>query len=109
ALLDPGKAILTGWDFSTTGYTPGNPVYLSLGIGSGYKVSGLSVWHFNGTSWDQLLTSDLAYDNSFASFVVTGFSGYAITAAPVPLPAAVWLFGSGVAAVVGFARRRHQC
>lgn len=29
-----------------------------------------------------------------------------LTTAPVPLPAAVWLFGSGVAGVIAFARRR---
>ena len=29
-----------------------------------------------------------------------------LTTAPVPVPAAVWLFGSGVAGVIAFARRR---
>jgi hypothetical protein len=30
-----------------------------------------------------------------------------LTTAPVPLPAAVWLFGSGIAGLVGLARRRR--
>ncbi|NOS81638.1 MAG: VPLPA-CTERM sorting domain-containing protein [Nitrospira sp.] len=30
------------------------------------------------------------------------------SASPVPLPAAVWLFGSGVAGLVGLARRRAR-
>lgn len=35
--------------------------------------------------------------------------GYAIGAlAAVPIPAAVWLFGSGLAAMVGLARRKAQ-
>ncbi|MDN5941658.1 MAG: VPLPA-CTERM sorting domain-containing protein [Nitrospira sp.] len=35
-----------------------------------------------------------------------GSSLWVGTVAPVPLPAAVWLFGSGVAGVIAFARRR---
>ncbi|MGC4098273.1 MAG: VPLPA-CTERM sorting domain-containing protein [Nitrospira sp.] len=35
--------------------------------------------------------------------------GYAISGlAAVPIPAAVWLFGSGLAAMVGLARRKAQ-
>jgi len=30
----------------------------------------------------------------------------AFNVTPVPLPAAVWLFGSGVVSVIAFARRR---
>ncbi len=42
------------------------------------------------------------------SGAATGFLGYqaTLTTAPVPLPAAVWLFGSGVVGVIAFARRR---
>ena len=38
----------------------------------------------------------------------SGVQGYQATlaTAPVPLPAAVWLFGSGLAGLIGFARRR---
>jgi len=105
-LLDPGNAILGAWDFSATGYTAGEPVYLSLEIGGGQKFYDLNVWHFDGTSWARYLNTDLAYDQTFASFVATGFSGYAVSGlAPVPVPAAVWLFGSGLAGLAGFVRR----
>jgi len=105
-LLDPGKAILSGWNFSTTGYTAGDPVYLSLQIGGGQKLYDLDIWHFDGTSWGKYLNTDLAYDNTFASFVATGFSGYAVSGvAAVPVPAAVWLFGSGFAAMAGLRNR----
>ncbi|MGC4098279.1 MAG: hypothetical protein QM706_14285 [Nitrospira sp.] len=108
-LLDPGKAVLGAWNFSATGYTAGDPVYLSLQVGGGQKFYDLDVWHFDGTGWAKYLNTDLAYDNKFASFVANGFSGYAISGlAAVPIPAAVWLFGSGVIGLLGIARRKHM-
>ncbi|MBX3329708.1 MAG: VPLPA-CTERM sorting domain-containing protein [Nitrospira sp.] len=105
--LDPGDSVLSAWNFSATGHTTGDPVYLSLQVGSGQKFYDLDVWRFDGISWAKYLNTDLAYDNRFASFVANGFSGYAISGlAAVPIPAAVWLFGSGLAAMVGFARRK---
>jgi len=53
-----------------------------------------------GTPWDSF------YGQSFTSF------GYAVTTfgtTVVPVPAAVWLFGSGLLGLVGIARRRSQC
>lgn len=38
----------------------------------------------------------------------TGFHGYQATLSTVPIPAAVWLFGGGLAGLVGLARRRRQ-
>lgn len=109
SLLDPGQSVLSAWDFSATGYTPGDPVYLSLQAGSGQKFYDLNLWHYNGSVWDRYLNTDLAYDGNFASFVATSFSGYAVSGlAPVPVPAAVWLFGSGLAAMVGVARRKFN-
>jgi len=105
-LIDPGKAILSGWSFSATGYTAGDPMYLSLQVGGGQTFLDLDVWRFDGTGWAKYLNTDLAYDNQFASFVATGFSGYAISGlAAVPIPAAAWLFGSGLVALSGLARR----
>ncbi|WKJ92137.1 VPLPA-CTERM sorting domain-containing protein [Methylomonas montana] len=46
----------------------------------------------------------MAYDNHYASFTVNGFSGYAVTA-PVPVPAAVWLFASALAGLGAVSRR----
>lgn len=44
-------------------------------------------------------------DNFNTSFSNTPYNGFA-TIAPVPVPAAVWLFGSGLLAMAGFARRK---
>lgn len=106
--LAPGEFILTGWDFSVSGsgYTDGDPVYLSLEIGSGYDLAALAIWGYDGT-WTEYAASDLAYDDVYASFTVTDFSGYAVTGtAPVPIPAAVWLLGSGLFCLVGIRRKK---
>ncbi|QSA95754.1 hypothetical protein [Methylococcus sp. EFPC2] len=106
-LLDPDKAILSAWNFSATGYAQGDPTYLSLEVGPGQRFLDLAVWHFNGATWDKYANTDLAYENGFASFAVTGFSGYAVSGvAPVPVPAAAWLFGSALAGLAGFTRRK---
>ena len=106
-LLDPGDSVLSAWDFSATGYTTGDPVYLSLEVGGGQMFYDLDVWNFDGAGWAKYLNTDLAYDNQFASFVANDFSGYAISGlTPIPVPAAVWLFGTGLVALAGLARRR---
>ena len=38
--------------------------------------------------------------------VTESYGAYQLTPSPVPVPAAVWLFGSGLAGLVGLARRR---
>ena len=73
-----GEMVLGGWTFSAGGYTAGNPVYLSLGIGGGYPGEDLAVWHFDGSGWVPYSAGDLTYDGMYASFTVTGFSGYAV-------------------------------
>lgn len=60
-----------------------------------------------------------AYNNSSSSFYVHGGSdtqsdeiayghtgSYLVTQSPVPIPAAVWLFGSGLIGLIGLARRK---
>jgi T5SS/PEP-CTERM-associated repeat protein len=105
--LASGTAVLSAWDFTITqGYTSGSPVYLSLFAGSNQSLSTLSIWHYDGSTWSAFTANDLAYDGTYASFTATGFSGYAVSGtAPVPIPAAVWLLGSGLAGLVGMRRR----
>lgn len=43
---------------------------------------------------------------TFGSGLSNDFRGIEFLPAPVPVPAAVWLFGSGIAAMAGLARRR---
>jgi T5SS/PEP-CTERM-associated repeat protein len=102
SLLGPQQSILGGWEFAfASGYTEGDPAYLSFGIGSGYSRNGLEVWHFDGSTWTPFSADDLTYDGTYASFTVTGFSGYAVTTVPEPsmlallLAAAMGIFAYG--------------
>ena len=68
--------------------------------GSGHRsFAGISGWGWldfstdGGTTWDGGKAA-----NDTADFI--------FTAAPVPVPAAVWLFASGLLGLVGFARKR---
>ena len=106
SLLGSGQSVLSGWDFTTNGYTEGDPAYLTLFAGAGQSLAGLDIWHFDGTNWSLFDATDLAYDNTYASFTVNGLSGYAVTGnAPVPLPPAFYMFGTGLLGLAGMRRR----
>jgi hypothetical protein len=67
------------------------------------------VLELDGTGFVSNLDSNLGFDKTP---VVWGFTGndngssYSMTITAVPVPAAVWLFGSGLLGLVGIARRR---
>ena len=50
--------------------------------------------------------SDGPFGGFNANFDITSMSSIVVTPATVPVPAAVWLFGSGLVGLVGVARRR---
>lgn len=83
--LGPNQPVLGAWDFTAEGgYAEGDPAYLSFDVGEGYSSNGLRVWHYDGSEWAPYDALDLTYDGTYASFTVTGFSGYAVA---VPEPA----------------------
>ncbi len=54
-----------------------------------------------------IILSQSGFNGGFAvDFNNAAFSGVADTGTVVPVPAAVWLFGSGLLGLIGFARRR---
>jgi T5SS/PEP-CTERM-associated repeat protein len=104
-LVRPCEALVADWQLGASGaYTVGNPVYLSMQVGSGYSADDLDVWQFNGTTWSTYTTTDLSYDGSYANFTVTGFGDYAVVT--VPEPATLMLLACG--AVVILRRRRRD-
>jgi hypothetical protein len=101
-LVPTGQAPLDAWNISTTGFSPGNPAYLSLLLGAGYSPyqlatagfarTNLSVWDYtyNGSawSWTELPPNDLTFDGTYASFTATALNDangcdYAIVGTPL--------------------------
>ncbi len=105
-LFGAGQSVLSGWKFSTTGYTSGNPVYLSLFAGSGQSLNSLEVWDYSNGAWSQFSANDLAYDGGYASFTTTALNDFAVTGTtPTPIPSALLLLGPGLAGL-GFLRKK---
>ncbi len=96
-LLPAGESVMGAWEFAADGgYTSGSPVYLSFDSGSDQDGQDLLVWHYDGTDWSPYAANDLTCDGTYASFAVTSFSGYAVTAAPTPEPTPLALLAMGL-------------
>jgi T5SS/PEP-CTERM-associated repeat protein len=92
--LPEGASVLDGWNFTTSGYTAGDPVYVSMKVGAGRAVGDMTVWHYDGSAWTAYAAGDLSYDGMYASWTVNGFSGYAVTAVPEPVSLGVLGIGA---------------
>jgi hypothetical protein len=100
----------SGVSYGTTGGTPASSKYAIFGsavddrataIGTSIALYGLTGNNGTGTVESYILGSaKLGSDGSLT------LTGNGTTTAPVPLPAAVWLFGSGLMGLVGVSRRR---
>jgi large repetitive protein len=105
-LLNPNQSVLSAWDFeSGAGYTQGDPVYLSFGIGANQLSDSLRIWHHDANGWTSYAASDLTYDGTYASFTATGFSGYAVT---VPEPSSLTLLATGLFGLLAYVWRKRK-
>jgi hypothetical protein len=97
--LGPGESVRSAWTFSSnlTGTT-----LLSFDVGAG--LSDLHAWHYANNAWTAYDTH-IVYRDDIASFTVTGFSGYAVTA--VPEPGTAVMLAIGLAALGLYWRRRR--
>ena len=109
-LLEPKQMVLGAWDFSISGsaYAAGDPVYLSFEVGPGFARSDFDVWRYDGAAWSPLTANDLSYDGRYASFTVTGFSGYALAAVPEPSSLALLAVALLVLPIVGRRGKRSS-
>ncbi len=109
SLLDAGDSVLGGWLLTVDGaYAEGDPAYLSFDVGEGFSRGDLSVWHFDGADWAAYLPADLTHNGTYASFTVTGFSGYAVTTVPEPGTLAILLTTLAAMALWWRKPRRHR-
>ncbi len=102
--------------YSTTGGAPGDSGgAMWLNYGEGEIVAGISSFIFDENdllnppetpNWTDgywtVGTSTAYYQDWITSYVPTAMFG----SSPAPIPSAVWLFGSGLLGLVGFARRK---
>ncbi len=82
---DDATAIANGWEKEPDGTLTATPSFSGL--------------------WNNVYTSEVRILGS-APRMVAGIDNY--MASPVPVPAAAWLFGSGLLGLIGVARRRNN-
>jgi T5SS/PEP-CTERM-associated repeat protein len=101
--LGSGGVVLGGWTLAaTSGYTAGDPLYLSFGVGAGRLPDDLAVWQYSTGSWSPYDAPDLTYDGTYASFTTAALGVYAVS---VPEPSALALVAVAMLGSVAFALR----
>jgi T5SS/PEP-CTERM-associated repeat protein len=94
-MLPANDTILGGWNLaSASGYTAGDPIYLSFEdtTDGGHSTQNMHVWSYDGTKWSEFTTDDLTYNGNYASFTTTALGCYAVT---VPEPGMLVLLTLG--------------
>ncbi len=80
----------------------------SLGLGLNWESKALSL--YIDPSWDEK-TLEFGFNSAATGYTMSGvyYDNLSLTGTPaVPVPAAAWLFGSGLLGLVGVARRRKS-
>jgi len=108
---DPVSSFLSGVDEAGAGFVHGVFVgTFPTGISGDQPIARLNFTLGTGVS-NSLITLDVAATGgTWSSYTIGDFTntyeGATINPVPVPVPAALWLFGSGLIGLVGVARRR---
>ena len=107
-----------GWNSFSVDVASGDVLDFNFNSTSAYALS--PVDNLNGSNLEGMgimsstTTSDLvlAYNDNYLGFIDSDFDDMMVrakfTSTVVPVPAAAWLFGSGLLGLIGMARRRKQ-
>jgi hypothetical protein len=78
---------------------------------SSNKPAGNTVWMLTSVdgNGDGVMGIPMALGGPFQGFNANFNANLSPTLEPIPLPAAVWLFGTGLLGLLGVARRRKMC
>lgn len=100
----------TGWNDYYQALTYGNTLHFSLNLTGATAGNTFTLSFFDASGSTPVLTNDLT--NGFAATVGLNSTGAVLTnnsdqttASPTPIPAAAWLFGSGLMGLAGVRRR----
>lgn len=97
---------------ATNTWVTGTSSNRNQGLTPGFTLSGTALSDAGAGMWTGTLVSagniGTAWGSSFQNTQYSEVYNVNITANAVPVPAAVWLFGSGLLGLVGVARRRKQ-
>jgi hypothetical protein len=92
-------------------FTTGTSTNLNKGTTAAYSQTGSALVDAGAGMWTGTLVSVGNIGSTWGAFNKTQYTelwDIKITAAAVPVPAAVWMFGSGLLGLVGVARRRKR-
>lgn len=112
ASIAPSTTSLTLADLNGIVQVSANPAPYTASFGADTALLGdtgefeLALW--NGTDFSYVTSFTAIVEKNWYSISFDGVTGViqGVDLAPVPVPAAVWLFGSGLLGLVGVARRK---
>lgn len=100
-LYDTSGAFQTGYGFANSGPFA-NTQYWAYWSGTALGISPWNAWYFN------FMVGQQSYASKDNDWYVWAVHAGDVGASSVPVPAAAWLFGSGLIGLIGFARHKSR-
>jgi len=113
-LVDSAQATFTGdgWNVTAVNWAPltGGNYWIALQVGSGDGTNGLDVPTESSTLTGTQPALGFAYEgpNTSSKYTTTGAPSFGVEVSTVPIPAALWLLGSGLLGLGAVGRRSRR-